>query len=388
MYLFNRGMKNNPIFFNYNITNSGERLDVFIDGTIVDAETQEIWKEWFNDETSISFKSFRTEIIDSGLKNIRITINSFGGQIGDAMAMHDFIKQLENDGYSVETIGMGMICSAATYVLSAAKNSKISPNSWYMIHNVSGFAYGDVNEVEKYAKNLRSFNNNIRDFYVNLTGKTKEKIEEWMNAETWFTGKEAVENGFVAKTTEQKEEFKPINAASWNFKNNNALVAFNSVANKPTPAIEDPEKLIQNLDMNKLIEGIVNAFKAGNLIVTDKDKKPEALTVENLTSALNTAFKDIDVEPKAPTDEQVNTALTNFFKDGLPENFLTQITNAVKENVKPENFKDSEEFKKIENRIQDIEEKAAKNFGQAKPKNQNNNSSESVYERGDIGWAE
>mgnify|MGYP000296506688 FL=1 len=117
-----------PIF-NYKISNQGnEHLDIYIDGVIVDAETQEIYKEWFGDNTSVSFKSFRNEILESGIKNISITINSFGGQIGDAMAMHDFIKQLENDGYEVETIGMGMICSAATYPLSASKNSKISPN--------------------------------------------------------------------------------------------------------------------------------------------------------------------------------------------------------------------------------------------------------------------
>ena len=69
-------MKKFPIF-NYKISNQGgERLDVYIDGVIVDAETQEIYREWFNDQTSVSFKSFRTEIIDSGVKNISITINT------------------------------------------------------------------------------------------------------------------------------------------------------------------------------------------------------------------------------------------------------------------------------------------------------------------------
>ncbi|AZA82165.1 hypothetical protein C1637_09955 [Chryseobacterium lactis] len=378
-------MKKIPIF-NYKVSNNGERLDVFIDGTIVDAETQEILQDWFNDQTSVSFKSFRSEILDSGLKNIRITINSFGGQIGDAMAMHDFIQQLENDGYAVETIGMGMICSAATYPLSAAKNSKISPNSWYMIHNVSGFAWGDVNEVEKQAKNLRNFNNSIRDFYVNLTGKSKEQVEEWMNAETWFTGTQAVENGFVSSTTDQKEEFKPINKTDWNFKNQNALNVFNSLATTP-PTVEDPEKLIQNLNMNKLTDAIVNAFKALNLVPNDKGDKTDPLTVENLTSALNNALKDFDMEPKVPTDEQVSTALTNFFKNGFPENMIAQITNVVKENVKPENFKDSEDFKGFENRVTKIEETVAKNMGQAKPKN-NGGNSESKFDADDVGFSE
>ena len=49
-------MKKLP-FFNYKISNQGnEHLDVYIDGVIVDAETQEIYKEWFGDNTSVSFK--------------------------------------------------------------------------------------------------------------------------------------------------------------------------------------------------------------------------------------------------------------------------------------------------------------------------------------------
>ncbi|MDV2459893.1 hypothetical protein CMU99_16370 [Elizabethkingia anophelis] len=366
-------MKKIPIF-NYKVSNNGERLDVFIDGTIVDAETQEILQEWFNDQTSVSFKSFRSEILDSGLKNIRITINSFGGQIGDAMAMHDFIKQLENDGYAIETIGMGMICSAATYPLSAAKNSKISPNSWYMIHNVSGFAWGDVNEVEKQAKSLRNFNDNIRDFYSNLTGKSKEQVEEWMNAETWFTGSQAVENGFVSKTTDQREEFKPINKADWSFKNQNPLNTYNSFVSGPTPQNED-ENLIQNIDMKKLVDAIMNAFKANNLVVTEDNKNPENLTSENLSNALNEAFKGIDLEPKAPTNEQVEAAITKFFENGLPENFLTQITNAVKPaEATPINLKEDEDFKSFETRLGEVEEKILNGVGPSQaPKNEGEN---------------
>ena len=376
-------MKKLP-FFNYKISNQGnEHLDVYIDGVIVDAETQEIYKEWLGDNTSVSFKSFRNEILESGIKNITITINSFGGQIGDAMAMHDFIQQLENDGYNIETIGIGMVCSAATYILSASKKSKITKNAYYMIHNVSGGVWGDVNEIEKYAKSLRNFNNNIRDFYANLTGKSTNQIEEWMNAETWFYGQDVADNGFVKEVIGEKSPTNKINKSDWTFKNINPLNAYNSFVGK----LENSEdNLIQNLDMNKIVEAIVNAFKAKNLVVTDAGQNAEPLTAENLTGALNDAFKGIDLEPKAPTEEQVSNALIEFFKNGLPENMISQITNAVKENVKPENFKDSEEWKGVENRLKDIEEKAAKNFGQAKPKN-SGGSGESKYDKEDIGFS-
>ena len=377
-------MKKLP-FFNYKISNQGnEHLDVYIDGVIVDAETQEIYKEWFGDNTSVSFKSFRNEILESGIKNITITINSFGGQIGDAMAMHDFIQQLENDGYNIETIGIGMVCSAATYILSASKKSKITKNAYYMIHNVSGGVWGDVNEIEKYAKSLRNFNNNIRDFYASLTGKPTNQIEEWMNAETWFYGQDVADNGFVKEVIGEKSPTNKINKSDWTFKNINPLNAYNSFVGGNPENTED--NLIQNLDMNKIVEAIVNAFKAKNLVVTDAGQNAEPLTAENLTGALNEAFKGIDLEPKAPSEEQVSNALTEFFKNGLPENMISQITNAVKENVKPENFKDSEEWKGVENRLKDIEEKAAKNFGQAKPKN-SGGSGESKYDKEDIGFS-
>lgn len=347
-----RGMKKLPIF-NYKISNQGgERLDVFIDGTIVDAETQEFLKNWWGDESSVSFKSFRTEVLDSGLKNIRITINSFGGQIGDAMAMHDFIQQLENDGYYVETIGIGMVCSAATYILSASKNSKISKNAYYMIHNVSGGIWGDVNEIENYAKQMRNFNNNIRDFYANLTGKTSTQVEKWMNETTWFYGEDAQKNGFVKEVINAQNPTSAINKADWPFQNFAPLNFYNSLVNNPST--EEPEdNLIQNLDMNKFIEAFVNAFKAKNLIVTDAEKQAEPLTEENLTNALNEALKGIDLEPKAPTNEQVTEALNTFFKDGLPENMLSQITEAVK----PVDFKESEDWKKLGERIGDVENK-------------------------------
>ncbi|WNI34688.1 ATP-dependent Clp protease proteolytic subunit [Chryseobacterium sp. SG20098] len=251
-----------------------------------------------------------------------------------------------------------------TMGLSAAKNSKISPNSWYMIHNVSGFAWGDVNEVERQAKNLRNFNNTIRDFYSNLTGKSKETIEEWMNNETWFTGAQAVENGFVSKTTDQKEEFKPINQADWSFKNKNALNVFNSIAATPPVPVEDPKNFNQNLDMKNLATLIGNAINTAlanfNIVPKEGEGAENNFTPETITNAVSTALEGY--EPPAPTDEQVQNAISNFFTNGLPENILTQISDSVK----PVDFKESEDWKNTVDRIGDIEGKISNGFKPAK----------------------
>ena len=357
-------MKKFPIF-NYKISNQGsERLDVYIDGVIVDAETQEIYREWFNDQTSVSFKSFRTEIIDSEIKNISITINSFGGQIGDAMAMHDFIQQLENDGYNIETIGIGMVCSAATYILSASKNSKISKNAYYMIHNVSGYAWGDVNEVEKTAKNLRKFNNNIRDFYVNLTGKSANQIEEWMNAETWFYGKEVVDNGFVKNLVSEQSPKNAINQNDWMFKNQNPLLAYNSFVPK------NNEFDFKNLDMNNfkkaINDGVTNALVSLGLVAKNEKGEETPITNELLSGAINKALEGIDFEV---SEEKIQNAVNKYFESGLPENIQKQLQEIINK-AKPEavNIKEDETIVDMEKRLSDVENKIVNNAGGAKPK--------------------
>lgn len=357
-------MKKLPIL-NYTIKNqTSERLDVFIDGHIVDASTKAYLDEWYDDQPSVSFKSFRDQILNSGRKNIRITINSQGGQVTDAMAMHDFIKQLENDGYTIETIGMGLVCSAATYILSAATNSKISPNSWYMIHAVSGGAWGTVEDIENYAPTLRTFNDSIRDFYVNLTGKTEEQITDWMSRDTWFTGKQAVENGFV-KELETSEHFdEPINVANFMFNNTQALAAYNSVATKN-------ENLIQNLDMKNLatLIGAAVSNALTNFSVTPKPAEgaeggatAEPVTNEALTEVITNALAEVKF------DEHITNAVTEMFKDGLPENMVAQITEAVKPGEPaPLNLAENEDYKGLIQRVEKVENKILNGVGAVQP---------------------
>lgn len=356
-------MKKLPIF-NYNITNQGNRLDVFVDGTIVDAETQEILKNWYGEETSVSFKSFRQAVLDSGIRNISITVNSPGGQIFEASAIHDFIQQLETDGYDVETIGIGMICSAATYILSASKKSKISKNAYYMIHNVSGGVWGDVNDIEKYAIQLRTFNNNIRDFYVNLTGKTPEDIEALMNAETWFYGQQAVDNGFVKSLISEQNPTTIINQADWIFKNTAPLNVYNSFVGTPPPP---DNNLNNNTDMTNLatLLGTAISNALNGFTVTPKNAGDSAFTPESITNAVSEALKDFKPEIE---ESQLSTAVSNFFANGLPENMITQITAAVTPTEPtPVNIADDEAFTAVVDRVQKLEESALKNIGKSNP---------------------
>ena len=219
--------------FNYavNSSPSEEELDVYIDGAIVDAETKDLMAKWWGDETSVSFKSFRDTVNTYNPKKLNVVINSPGGHVGDAMAIHDMIVEMQNKGVEVNTKGRGIIASAATYILMAG-NSEMSANSWLMIHNVSGGIYGDVNTVESYAKALRKFNDATRDFYAEYTGIRKEEVTKMMDAETWMTAEEAKTKGFVKNVTGKVGFDKPIPAENWGYGNKAVLNIYNQSVKK------------------------------------------------------------------------------------------------------------------------------------------------------------
>ncbi|MGB3452959.1 MAG: Clp protease ClpP [Moheibacter sp.] len=376
-------MKRQIQIFNFSIKNEADsdRLHVYIDGSIVDAETQEILRDWWGDETSVSFKSLRTQVNESGKKKISFWVNSYGGHVGDAMAIHDWIQIMDADpSYDIETIGIGMVCSAATYIVSAAKNSKITRNSWYMIHPVSGGIWGNVNDVENYAKTLRKFNDTIVDFYSNLTNKTAEQVNEWMNAETWFTGVQAVEYGFVKTTSVKEVHFSnKIDPAKFPYKSQNAIGALN-IYNAFVPAENQEENLIiNNSNMNKFIEAIVNAFKNANIIspkpadgeggeggkgtegAEGAENNVTAISEETLTNALTTAFEGFDFS------EMIDNRLTEMFKDGLPENITKSLSTLISNQISEGTKTISDSIETIKTELDDVKKDVSDNAGGAKP---------------------
>jgi len=299
-------MKCQVQIFNYVVNSKESECDIYIDGDIVDASTQQFYKEWFGDDTTTSFKSFRDQVNKTDALTFNVYINSGGGLVTDAMAIHDLLKDLQSKGKKVNTIGRGIIASAATYILMAGDNATMSKNSWLMIHNVSGGVWGDVNTVESYATTLRKFNDSARDFYARTTGMRKEDITKMMNAETWMTADEAKEKGFIKQIEGDANFTNKIPKEHWQFSNMAVLNAYNS-------AVQPPKEInqSQNLDEMKkffqeLGDKIMNAIGAV--------KAPE----NNDHTALMKA---------------IGEAVSNTFKEGADE-METSVKNIVDETVK------------------------------------------------------
>lgn len=310
-------MKQQFITFNYKVQNNSSigECDIFIDGEIVDAETQTIYEQWFDDDTSTSFKSLREEVLKNDASVYNIYINSSGGMVTEAMAIHDFLMDLQNKGKTVNTFGRGLVASAATYILMASKNSTMSENSWFMIHNVSGMAWGDVEAVEKQTATLRKFNNQIRDFYASATGLSANEVEKMMSNETWLTAKEAKEKGFIKNIESMIEFTNSIDPSNWMFKNKEVLAAYNSsvrkMPNKNLNNKEEEMKKFFNEFGDKLIQSVKELFTNKDTQAPINGEEAANKIGEAIKAAANDVADSMDTEITNLVDTKVSESIKN-----------------------------------------------------------------------------
>ena len=150
----------------------------------------------------------------AGLKpadTLHLRINSPGGDVFEARAIAAAISQ--HAGKTIAHID-GLAASAATTIAVSADEVEIVDGGFFMIHNAWTFAFGNKHDLRETAGLLDKVDNAIVGDYAKRTGATTEQLVDWMDAETWFTAQEAVDNKFA---TRMAEPAKASNATSKTF---------------------------------------------------------------------------------------------------------------------------------------------------------------------------
>lgn len=152
-------------------------------------------ESWWGDE--VTPRQFGEELAALGdVSEIVVRINSPGGDVFAANAIYTRLK----DSAATITVKIdGWAASAATIIAAAGDKVLIARNGVMMYHdpamNLRGYFKAD--ELEKQIAALAVIKNSIVNALAMKTGKTEEEVSEIMKAETWYTGAEAVENGFA-----------------------------------------------------------------------------------------------------------------------------------------------------------------------------------------------
>jgi len=142
----------------------------------------------------ISAIDFVKELNSITAKTIHIRISSPGGDVFAARAMAQAIR--EHPSNIIAHID-GMAASAATFLVIAAEKAVISHGSIFMIHSAWAVSIGSSKDFAEMSALLARTDQSIAADYMAKTGKDQAQIIEFMEAETYFFGQEAVDAGFV-----------------------------------------------------------------------------------------------------------------------------------------------------------------------------------------------
>ena len=134
----------------------------------------------------------------NGKEDIKLYINSPGGQVTSALAIYDTMQYVKAD---VSTICIGMAASGAALLLAAgAKNKRmVLPNGEVLIHQVMGGAEGQATEIEIAAKQILKIKQKTNEILAKHTGKPIEKIERDAERDYFMSAEEAKAYGIVDK---------------------------------------------------------------------------------------------------------------------------------------------------------------------------------------------
>lgn len=128
------------------------------------------------------------------LTTINVRINSPGGDVFEALAMHNALAR--HPARIIIHID-GLCASAASFILPAGDEVRMADNAMLMIHEPWATAGGNAETMQKQADTLDTVAEQIAALYARKTGADPADIRTWMQAETWYTADQALAAGFI-----------------------------------------------------------------------------------------------------------------------------------------------------------------------------------------------
>ena len=183
---------------------------------------------------------------------LNVHINSSGGQVYDGLAIYNHLKTLPQQ---VNTISGSLVASIASIFFLAGdrKTRKIHKTDGFLIHLPSGGAFGNAEDLEKTAEELRDIELKLAGIYAAETDLTVDEAMNLMKEDKMLDVEFLKEKGIVAE-----------------------IIEFKAVAKYDNKQIDMSEKLTK-----KEVEGMFDKFgdklkaffksngKASNKIVQD-----------------------------------------------------------------------------------------------------------------------
>jgi len=154
---------------------------------------------WFG----ISAEDFVKDLNKIQSETIHLRVNSPGGSVFDGTTIYNAIKQHKSKFIAHVD---GLAASIASVIVMGADEIQMAENAFMMIHEPWSIVIGNAEGMRAEANLLDKVRDTIAKTYLNKSGLERDKINELMNAETWFTAQEAVDAGFADSIYEETLE--------------------------------------------------------------------------------------------------------------------------------------------------------------------------------------
>lgn len=248
-------------FWNFSNSEKNEdEIELKIDGDIV--MDDDFWSMLFGIE-NVTPKGFMSELSQYKGKNITVWINSYGGDVYAASRIYTALKEHKGN---VKVKVDGVAISAASVIAMAGDEILMSPTSIMMIHNPWGCFQGEAQDLRHGANVLDEVKQTIINAYQIKTNKSRAKISQLMDEETWMSAKKAVSEGFVdgmlyTESNEKENTNEAMNSFMFSrLAVQNSVTAsmkkfieeYNRKADQMKPQISEKTQRINNIELLKL----------------------------------------------------------------------------------------------------------------------------------------
>lgn len=342
-------MENNKKFWNFSLDTPGKaKLDIY--GTIAQEES------WWSD--TVSAKRFNQELDDlNDVSEIIVRINSPGG---DPFAATAIMNRLKGHSAKVTVEIEGIAASAATIVAMAGDDIKIAKNGMFMIHNPKVVTYGqfETADLEKLQNELGAIKKTIITTYAERTGRDEQEISDLMDAETWWTGAEAVENKFCDRLLFEESK---------NTIQNNGAYFVNSMELNAECYGKMPEKIKQIFNKQPMPAKEVETKKTEEKNMEIKDCTALRAAFPDLVNQIETAARTAERERIKEIEDMALPGFEELVNKAKYTDVKNTAADIAKEIVKAQRKENREQ---LENMKADIEKSNVNNVPAAGASNQ------------------
>lgn len=129
-----------------------------------------------------------------GPKPVQVNVNSPGGDFFEGIGIYNLLRQ-HPARVTVDVVGLA--ASAASVIAMAGDTVRISDVGFLMLHNAWALAIGNRHDLRQAANMLEPFDQAMAGLYAERSGAGEAEAVKWMDSETWFNARQAVDAGLA-----------------------------------------------------------------------------------------------------------------------------------------------------------------------------------------------